>query len=231
MLLTFVHGAGRISIGGDCRRGVCGFKPVKSVAHRANHAAVPTRRGTVTVKMVLDGELLRQRGRGLSQTGWVAWWVELPLTLTAAAILIFALVTKEASIGAGTSAGLALGVAGVVTCLISVFFAWGYASLGRRMVEGDEAPPVLRTVRLGLYCAAIGCFVALLGVQAVVGTTLGKALSSGLSSSAVVQSRPTVSALDLLIIQGCVNALMSQFVALIVSLNLLLRFRNPKKGP
>mmetsp|Transcript_20387 Transcript_20387/g.29582 ORF Transcript_20387/g.29582 Transcript_20387/m.29582 type:complete len:250 (-) Transcript_20387:116-865(-) len=163
-------------------------------------------------------------GRALSRLGWLAWWLELPLSMTTAAIVAFALVTKGSTASAAVSAGLVFAVAAVVTCLISIIVAWAYAAMGRRIMAGKKSFPASRLIWFGLFLAFIGIVLSLLGVQIIVGTTLGKALSSGLSSSNVVQSVSAVTAIDLLVIQGCVNALMSQFIAMTVAMNLYPRF-------
>lgn len=174
--------------------------------------------------------------RALWRLGWLTWWVQVTLTVVAAVIILFSLAFPAVSLKEAASVvGIALSALSVVIALASVACTYSYTRLSLWLSRqqqpgatgayssrsGEEAivsGRIAGRLRVGLWLAIAGLVVALLGLQAVVGTLLGRVLTSGLSvqpyARGAVQAS-VVQPIDVLVVQACANVMMGLMAALV----------------
>ncbi|CAM0870825.1 unnamed protein product [Alopecurus aequalis] len=120
--------------------------------------------------------------------------------------------------------------AGIVAAFFSVFRSFGYIRLserlGRTATEPAKAPPraeVVKNLRNSIALNVIGMGAAVLGMQATVGALVGKVLttSSVPYYQGVSAGQSHVLALDVFLVQASANTILSHFLGLSSSLELL----------
>ncbi|CAM0870826.1 unnamed protein product [Alopecurus aequalis] len=123
-----------------------------------------------------------------------------------------------------------LTAAGIVAAFFSVFRSFGYIRLserlGRTATEPAKAPPraeVVKNLRNSIALNVIGMGAAVLGMQATVGALVGKVLttSSVPYYQGVSAGQSHVLALDVFLVQASANTILSHFLGLSSSLELL----------
>lgn len=208
-----------------------------------------------------EAEVMRDRepesfGGGLSVTrvsaalyrlGAAAWWAQLLLSIVAGGITLFAVAILHGSRGASgattaaASTGLIFAGIGLVFAFLSVFWAYGYIRLARRLMRaqkmgyGVRSENVFRTLRVGVFINILGMALTLIGAQSISGVLLAKALSQGVAGPLPFYATGSiqagggtvgyVQALDIFVVQANTNALLSHFVGLCTALWMLWRFR------
>lgn len=119
---------------------------------------------------------------------------------------------------------------GIVAAFMSVFRSFGYIRLSKTLrrtaTEPAKAPPraaVVKNLRNSIVLNVVGMGVAVLGMQATVGALVAKALTT--SSVPYYQGISTgqspVLALDVFLVQASANTILSHFLGLSSSLELL----------
>lgn len=148
-------------------------------------------------------------------------------TIVAAVILSFSIVvtgkvTSPATFYA-TAGGIAAG-------FISVFWSFGYIRLADKLKRTAnnpvKAPPradVVNSLKNGIVLNLLGMGAAVLGMQATVGFLVAKALttSSNPFYQGVSPGSSPVLALDVFLVQASANTILSHFLGLVCSLELL----------
>lgn len=170
-------------------------------------------------------------GTALRNIGWLSFWSQLTLNVVAAVILVF-------STGATTAgAGIALSpldfctLGGVICGIISTFLAWLNIRTGRRIGAGLIAPQNVQLSRIaGTILASsnlnlLGLGASIIGLQATIGSLVGKTLSSATGSYLNPRAPPPPVAFDVFSVQACANNIMAHFAALVFS-QWLLRILN-----
>jgi len=159
--------------------------------------------------------------------GSLGFWGQLVCTVVAAVILAFSVVIT----GQATSpVSIYLTAGGIAAAFLSVFWSFGYIRLAQKLRETigtpTKAPPraqVVKNLRNGIIINLLGMGATLLGLQATVGVLVAKALTS--SSTPYLQGAPSgyspVLALDVFLVQASGNAILSHFLGLLFSLELL----------
>eukprot|EP00850_Spirogloea_muscicola_P024522 SM000984S25167 [mRNA] locus=s984:584:2162:- [translate_table: standard] len=159
--------------------------------------------------------------------GVLGFWGQLICSVVSAVILAFSIVIT----GRATSpVTLYLTTAGIVAGFLSVFWSFNYTRLSQRLRETannpQKAPPranVVKNLKNGLIINLVGLGATLLGMQATVGVLVAKALTS--SYSPFVQGVPPgyspVMALDVFLVQASTNTILSHFIGLVLTLELL----------
>ncbi|KAH9554021.1 hypothetical protein CY35_08G042800 [Sphagnum magellanicum] len=159
--------------------------------------------------------------------GNLGFWGQLICTVVSAVILAFSIVIT----GQATSpVSIYLTAGGIATAFLSVFWSFGYIRLSHQLRETiddpTKAPPraqVVKNLKNGVLINLLGMGSTLLGLQATVGVLVAKALTS--SSTPYLQGAPAgfspVLALDVFLVQASANAILSHFLGLVFSLELL----------
>ncbi|CAA7407652.1 unnamed protein product [Spirodela intermedia] len=178
---------------------------------------------------------LENTSRYFKRLGSLGFWGQLICTAVAAVILSFsAIITGNITSPAtfyATSAGIA-------AAFVSVFWSFGYIRLSERLrkTAGDpsKAPPraeVVKSLRNGIVVNLLGMGAAVLGMQATVGLLVAKALTTSAVPyyQAIPAGRSPVLALDVFLVQASANTILSHFLGLLFSLELLRSVTSPQQ--
>uniref|UniRef100_A0A166GHV0 Translocon at inner membrane of chloroplasts 21 n=1 Tax=Daucus carota subsp. sativus TaxID=79200 RepID=A0A166GHV0_DAUCS len=177
--------------------------------------------------MMQVAKRLENTSRYLKRLGSFGFWGQLVCTIVAAVILSFSIVvtgkvTSPATFYA-TAGGIAAG-------FISVFWSFGYIRLADKLKRTAnnpvKAPPradVVNSLKNGIVLNLLGMGAAVLGMQATVGFLVAKALttSSNPFYQGVSPGSSPVLALDVFLVQASANTILSHFLGLVCSLELL----------
>ncbi|OAY39214.1 protein TIC 21, chloroplastic [Manihot esculenta] len=178
-------------------------------------------------KLAQVAKRLERTSRYFKRLGSAGFWGQLICTLVAAVILSFSIVvTGKISSPASfyTTAG------GIVAALISVFWSFGYIRLSdklRKTVnDPSKAPPradVVKSLKNGIVVNLLGMGAAILGMQATVGLLVAKSLTSTANPyyQGISPGYSPVLALDVFLVQASANTILSHFLGLVFSLELL----------
>ncbi|KAK7269881.1 hypothetical protein RIF29_22664 [Crotalaria pallida] len=170
---------------------------------------------------------LEKTARYFKRLGSLGFWGQLVSTVVAAVILSFSIVvtgkvTSPATFYA-TAGGIAAG-------FISVFWSFGYIRLSEKLRktanEPTKAPPradVVKSLKNGIVMNLLGMGAAILGMQATVGLLVAKALTSSANPyyQGISPGSSPVLALDVFLVQASANTILSHFLGLVFSLELL----------
>jgi hypothetical protein len=188
-----------------------------------------------------DMELILQSSQTLQRFSWLSWWSQVILTVVSSVILLFARnVTQRSSKIGGSGSGFALTGLGIVVSILSILWTWGGARLGQKLATPSRRhslPPdrilaatmIRRVVTVGISINLLGMTLGLLGSGQIVGGLAIQVLTlSSSSSSSLLQqgqavivpqlSNPIIQPLDILIVQGNTNILLSHFGSLVAFL-------------
>ncbi|XP_024538092.1 protein TIC 21, chloroplastic-like [Selaginella moellendorffii] len=176
-------------------------------------------------KLAQVSKRLEVTGRYFKRLGNLGFWSQLACIVVSAGITAFSvLITGNAT----SPTTFYLTVAGIAAGFVSVFWSFGFIRLGTKLqsVDPEQAPPrieVVENIKNGVGINLLGMGATILGMQATVGVLVAKALTS---SAAPVLQRPSPSyspvlALDVFLVQASANALLSHFLGLLFSLELL----------
>ncbi|KAF8687842.1 hypothetical protein HU200_042784 [Digitaria exilis] len=179
------------------------------------------------VKLAQVGKKLEKTARYFKNLGNLGFWSQLVCTTVSAGILTFTAVATGHVTAPFTFSATAVGI---TSAFISVFRSFGYIrlseSLRRTANEPAKAPPranVVQNLRNSIVINVVGMGAAVLGLQATVGALVPKALTT--SSVPYYQGIPPgqspVLALDIFLVQASVNTILSHFLGLSSSLELL----------
>ncbi|XP_062229341.1 protein TIC 21, chloroplastic-like [Phragmites australis] len=178
-------------------------------------------------KLAQVSKKLEKTARYFNSLGTLGFWSQLVCTTVSAGILSFSAVATGNATAPFTFCATAVGI---VAAFISVFWSFGYIRLSERLRrtanEPAKAPPragVVKNLRNGIVLNVVGMGAAVLGMQATVGALVAKALTT--SSVPYYQGIPPgqspVLALDIFLVQASVNTILSHFLGLSTSLELL----------
>jgi len=203
--------------------------------HRAPAAASgPSEPTPLSAEDEAERAKLAKVSTKLEKTAWyfknlgnLGFWSQLVCTTVSAGIMSFSAVATGDATSPFTFWATSVGI---VAAFISVFRSFGYIRLSERLrrtaSEPAKAPPradVVKNLRNSIVFNVVGMGAAVLGLQATVGALLAKALSA--SSVPYYQGIPPgqspVLALDIFLVQASVNTILSHFLGLSSSLELL----------
>jgi hypothetical protein len=169
---------------------------------------------------------LEKTARYFKNLGTFGFWSQLVCTIVSAGILSFSTVVTGKVTAPFTFYATA---AGIAAAFISVFWSFGYIRLSERLrrtaKEPAKAPPradVVKSLKNGIVLNILGMGAAVLGMQATVGALVAKALTT--SSVPYYQATPgqsPVLALDVFLVQASANTILSHFLGLASTLELL----------
>ncbi|PUZ74423.1 hypothetical protein GQ55_1G064200 [Panicum hallii var. hallii] len=226
---SLLGAAGRLSLG---VRG-CARRPLAVAAASSSSSPgplyptpPPTEQEVERVKLEQVMRRLEKTARYFKNLGTFGFWSQLVCTIVSAGILSFSTVVTGKVTAPFTFYATA---AGIAAAFISVFWSFGYIRLSERLrrtaKEPAKAPPradVVKSLKNGIVLNILGMGAAVLGMQATVGALVAKALTT--SSVPYYQATPgqsPVLALDVFLVQASANTILSHFLGLASTLELL----------
>ncbi|XP_057502488.1 protein TIC 21, chloroplastic-like [Actinidia eriantha] len=178
-------------------------------------------------KLAQVSKRLENTAMHFKRLGSLGFWGQLVCTVVAAVILAFSVVITGKITSPATFYATA---GGIVAAFISVFWSFGYVRMSDKLRktanDPSKAPPradVVKSLKNGIVLNLLGMGAAVLGIQATVGSLVAKALTS----SAIPYYQGTspayspVLALDVFLVQASANTIISHFLGLVFSLELL----------
>ncbi|CAM8907027.1 unnamed protein product [Rhodiola kirilowii] len=194
-----------------------------SAAEKANFSGSESEKA----KLAQVARRLENTARYFRRLGSLGFWGQLVCTLVSATILSFSVVVT----GKVTSPATFYATAGgIVAAFISVFWSFGYIRLSERLKrtanDPSKAPPradVVRSLKNGIGLNLLGMGAAILGMLATVGLLVAKALTSSANPfyQGISPGYSPVLALDVFLVQASANTILSHFLGLVFSLELL----------
>ncbi|KAL8541479.1 hypothetical protein ACS0TY_002666 [Phlomoides rotata] len=178
-------------------------------------------------KLAQVSKRLEKTSRSFKRLGSFGFWGQLVSTIVAAVILSFSVVITG-KITSPTTFYLTAG--GVAAGFVSVFWSFGYIRLSDRLRrtanDPSKAPPradVVRSLKNGIVVNLLGLGAAILGMQATVGLLVAKALTTSANPyyQGITPGSSPVLALDVFLVQASANTILSHFLGLVSSLELL----------
>lgn len=170
------------------------------------------------------------------RTGWISFWAQLVPGVISAGSLIFAsfglaagATTTTPGVPSPTSTetgtGAFFSMLGLLALAASVFWAFRYARLGRRLQTADtrvrpKRGEAFQLLRVGLMINLAGMLLTFLGAQAIIGSLVIKASAQGFAIFSGSAAR-FVNPLDMLLVLATTNINMAHFIGIVASLWLL----------
>ncbi|OIW12882.1 hypothetical protein TanjilG_24815 [Lupinus angustifolius] len=179
------------------------------------------------VKLDQVSKRLEKTARDFKRLGSLGFWGQLVSTVVAAVILSFSVVVTGKVTSPATFYATAGGIA---AAFISVFWSFGYIRLSDKLRktanQPTKAPPradVVKSLKNGIVLNLLGMGAAIIGMQATVGLLVGKALTSSANPfyQGISPGYSPVLALDVFLVQASANTILSHFLGLVFSLELL----------
>lgn len=177
-------------------------------------------------KLAQVSKRLENTSRYFKRWGSFGFWGQLLCTVVSAVIISFSTVLTgkvTSPITFYTTAG------GIAAAFVSVFWSFGYIRLSEKLRrtanDPAKAPPradVVKSLRNGIFLNIIGMGASLLGMQATVGLLVAKALTStAVPYQSIPPGQSPVLGLDVFLVQASANTILSHFLGLVSSLELL----------
>ncbi|MBA0602156.1 hypothetical protein Gorai_002346 [Gossypium raimondii] len=200
---------------------------------------------TDKAKLAQVSKRLENTSRYFKRLGNLGFWGQLVCTLVSAVILSFSVVITGKITSPATFYATA---SGIVAAFISVFWSFGYIRLSEKLKRTANdpskiepliactafvvgrlyglAPPradVVKSLKNGIVLNLLGMGAAILGMQATVGLLVAKALTSSTNPyyQGISPGYSPVLALDVFLVQASGNTILSHFLGLVFSLELL----------
>ncbi|KAJ8485479.1 hypothetical protein OPV22_017964 [Ensete ventricosum] len=178
-------------------------------------------------KLAQASKKLENMSRYFERLGSLGFWWQLVCTVVAAVILSFSTVVTGKINSPVTFYTTAFSVA---AAFISVFWSFGYIRLSERLRrtanEPSKAPPradVVKSLKNGVGLNLLGIGAAILGMQATVGLLFAKVLTTSALPyyQGISPGQNPVLPLDVFLVQASANVILSHFLGLVFSLELL----------
>lgn len=178
-------------------------------------------------KLAQVAKRLENTSRYFKRLGSLGFWGQLMCTIVSAVILSFSVVITGKISSPATFYATAGGIA---AAFISVFWSFGYIRLSEKLRrtanDPSKAPPradVVKSLKNGIVVNLLGMGAAVLGMQATVGLLVAKALTTSVNPfyQGVSPGSSPVLALDVFLVQASANTILSHFLGLVFSLELL----------
>ncbi|KAK1267879.1 hypothetical protein QJS04_geneDACA006281 [Acorus gramineus] len=193
----------------------------------SNAAFAPAGDESERAKIAQVAKRLENTSRYFKRLGTLGFWGQLVCTVVAAVILSFSSVVTGKVTSPATFYATAGGIA---AAFVSVFWSFGYIRLSERLKraanEPAKAPPrveVVKSLKNGIVVNLLGMGAAVLGMQATVGLLVAKALTTSAIPyyQGISPGQSPVLALDVFLVQASANTILSHFLGLVFSLELL----------
>ncbi|XP_073000645.1 protein TIC 21, chloroplastic [Typha latifolia] len=180
-----------------------------------------------SAKLAQVSKRLQNTSRYFKRLGNLGFWGQLVCTVVSAAILSFSAVVTGRITSPATFYATS---AGIAAAFVSVFWSFGYIRLSEKLRrtanEPAKAPPradVVKSLKNGIVVNVLGMGAAILGMQATVGLLVAKALTTSTVPyyQGISPGQSPVLALDVFLVQASANTILSHFLGLVFSLELL----------
>ncbi|KAL1296060.1 hypothetical protein HN51_056830 [Arachis hypogaea] len=200
---------------------------VVSASSQVSQAYSPSNDESEKAKLDQVSKRLEKTARYFKRLGSLGFWGQLVCTVVAAVILSFSVVVTGKVTSPATFYATAGGIA---AAFISVFWSFGYIRLSEKLrrtaSDPTKAPPradVIKSLKNGIVVNLLGMGAAILGMQATVGLLVAKALTSSANPyyQGISPGYSPVLALDVFLVQASANTILSHFLGLVFSLELL----------
>ncbi|XP_061368888.1 protein TIC 21, chloroplastic [Gastrolobium bilobum] len=198
-----------------------------SASSQVSPAFTPSNDESEKAKLDQVAKRLEKTARYFKRLGSLGFWGQLVCTVVAAVILSFSVVITGKVTSPATFYATAGGIA---AAFISVFWSFGYIRLSdklrRTANDPTKAPPradVVKSLKNGIVVNLLGMGAAILGMQATVGLLVAKALTTSANPyyQGISPGYSPVLALDVFLVQASANTILSHFLGLVFSLELL----------
>ncbi|KAM7263640.1 hypothetical protein ACFE04_001323 [Oxalis oulophora] len=170
---------------------------------------------------------LENTARYFKRVGTIGFWAQLVCTIVSAGVLSFSILVTGKPTQPATFYATATGIA---AAFISVFWSFGYIRIADKLRKTashpSKAPPradVVKSLRSGIMVNLLGLGSTIIGMQATVGLLVAKALTSTANPyyQGISPGYSPVLALDVYLVQASANAILSHFLGILCSLELL----------
>ncbi|KAK7357645.1 hypothetical protein VNO80_16940 [Phaseolus coccineus] len=215
------------SFGSSISRQPWKFPFSASASSQVSKASTPSNDESEKAKLEQVAKRLEKTARYFKRLGNLGFWGQLVCTVVAAVILSFSVIIT----GKVTSPATFYATAGgIVAAFISVFWSFGYIRLSEKLRktanDPTKAPPradVVKSLKNGIVMNLLGMGAAILGMQATVGLLVAKALTTSANPyyQGISPGNSPVLALDVFLVQASANTILSHFLGLVFSLELL----------
>jgi hypothetical protein len=162
--------------------------------------------------------------------GWGSFWAQVVLGVISAIVLLVAGSSlgssrpnpanpaSVASTNPGTGTGLFLAFLGIVALGGSIYWAFRYTRLARKLKSANAADrpkrgDAIQTLQIGVLINLGGLLVAVLGAQAISGSLLLKSFAQGFTIFAG-NALNFITPLDLLVVQANTNTILAHLIGL-----------------
>lgn len=178
-------------------------------------------------KLAQVSKRLENTARHFKRFGSFGFWGQLVCTVVSAVILSFSIIITG-KVTSPTTFYCTAG--GIAASFISVFWSFGYIRLSEKLrktaSDPSKAPPradVVKSLKNGIGVNLVGMGAAILGMQATVGLLVAKALTTSANPyyQGITPGYSPVLALDVFLVQASANTILSHFLGLLFSLELL----------
>ncbi|KAI9123986.1 hypothetical protein K1719_005286 [Acacia pycnantha] len=190
-------------------------------------AFTPSNDESEKAKLAQVSKRLEMTARYFKRLGSLGFWGQLVCTVVAAVILSFSIVITGKITSPVTFYATAGGIA---AAFVSVFWSFGYLRLSEKLQRTSNEPTkaparadVVKSLKNGIVLNILGMGAAILGMQATVGLLVAKALTSSANPyyQGISPGYSPVLALDVFLVQASANTILSHFLGLVFSLELL----------
>ncbi|HEY9698183.1 MAG TPA: DUF3611 family protein [Trichocoleus sp.] len=162
--------------------------------------------------------------------GWGSFWAQVVLGVISAIVLLVAGSSlgssrpnpanpaSAAATNPGTGTGLFLAFLGIVALGGSIYWAFRYTRLARKLKSANAADrpkrgDAIQTLQIGVLINLGGLLVAVLGAQAISGSLLLKSFAQGFTIFAG-NALNFITPLDLLVVQANTNTILAHLIGL-----------------
>jgi len=163
--------------------------------------------------------------------GWIGFWIQTVLAAISSILLLFAVPLLGATSQRGdNSGGFGLGLAalGLLALYFSIYWAFRYTRLAKRLQGSEETGrptrgEAIRNLRIGLMVNLVGMLLALLAAEAILGVLFARSSQAQgmlFSTRGLVQA---VQPLDISVVLANTHIIMSHYAGLVTSMFLLNR--------
>jgi len=167
---------------------------------------------------------IQQIAASFRRIGRIGFWVQLGLGVVSGLVLLFAFADPNFNLKASdpmSRAGLFFAASGLVLLGLSIYWAFRYTRIAKQLqaanpVTHPKKADVIHTLRQGLILNSVGMFLTLLGVEAIVGTLIGKSLTQ-VEGLAIYNATQLIEPLDILVVQANINMIAAEFVGAVMS--------------
>ncbi|KAK4258796.1 hypothetical protein QN277_005205 [Acacia crassicarpa] len=198
-----------------------------NASSQVSTAFTPSNDESEKAKLAQVSKRLEMTARYFKRLGSLGFWGQLVCTAVAAVILSFSIVVTGKITSPVTFYATAGGIA---AAFVSVFWSFGYLRLSEKLQRTSNEPTkaparadVVKSLKNGIVLNILGMGATILGMQATVGLLVAKALTSSANPyyQGISPGYSPVLALDVFLVQASANTILSHFLGLVFSLELL----------